>query len=120
MRALSSTELERMRAAQEDVLPDSCTIQEATDGQDAVGQPTRSWSNRATGVSCRLAQRREWERVAGEKRTTIGNWVLTVAHDQTVEHGDRVVVGSRTFEVVGVNTGRSHETATRVDLVEVV
>ena len=100
--------LAAMRAAQEDLLPDTCTIQSATVGQDAIGQPTRTWANRATGVACRLGQRSERD------------WVLTVAHDQVIERSDQVIVGSRTFEVVGANTGTSWETATRIDLVEVV
>jgi head-tail adaptor len=112
--------LAAMRAAQEDLLPDTCTIQSATAGQDAIGQPTRTWANRAIGVACRLGQRSERERWAGERPAAVGDWVLTVAHDQVIERSDRVIVGSRTFEVVGVNTGTSWETATRVDLVEVV
>lgn len=120
MRALTSTELDRMQNVQDDAMPDTCTIQEATVVQDGIGQPTRSWSARATGVACRLAERRADERIYGEKVTALGDWVLTVAHDETVETGDRVLVDSRTFEVVSVNTGRSWETATRVGLVEVV
>lgn len=112
--------LAAMRAAQESLLPDTCTIQQATVGQDSIGAPTRTWTNRATGVACRLAQRSERERQAGERMASVGDWVLTVAHDQTIERSDRVVIGTRTFEVVGVNSGTSWETATRADLVEVV
>lgn len=112
--------LAAMRAAQEDLLPDTCTIQTATEAPDAIGQVTRTWSNTATGVACRLVPNRIQERDAGARVTVVGDWVLTVAHDRAVAQGQRVVVGTRTFDVVSVNTAESWETATRAGLVEVV
>jgi head-tail adaptor len=117
---LGTGELARMRATQEAALPDSCTIQEATVTQDDIGQPLKGWTAAASDVACRLARKRTRETVAGEKVTEVGDWVLTVAHDQLLTCGNRVVIGSRIFEIVGVNTGESWETATRADLVEVV
>lgn len=114
--------LAAMRGVQEDLLPSTCTIKEASESSDGIGQVVEVWTaiDGGTDVACRLALRRADERIAGEKVTAIGDWVLTVAHDQAITTAHRVVVGSQTFDVVGVNTGESWETATRVDLVEVV
>lgn len=119
---LDSGMLAAMRGAQEDLLPSTCTIKEASEGSDGIGQVVEVWTaiEGGTDVACRLRPRQADERIAGEKVTAVGDWVLTLAHDQTITTRHRVVVGSQTFDVVGVNTGESWETATRVDLVEVV
>ena len=49
----------------------------------------------------------------------MGEWVLAVAYDQTIETGDRVIYDSRTFEVVGVENDESWELVTRAGLMEV-
>lgn len=120
MRDLTAVELARLRATQVTALPDTCTIQTATETKDAVGQVVRTWAAAAEDVACRLAQLRADERQAGERTSAVTEWVLTVAHDQAITTGQRVVVDTRTFEVVGVNTAESWETATRARLVEVV
>jgi hypothetical protein len=53
----------------------------------------------------------------------IGNrsaWLVTLPATTAVDTDDRLVVGSRTFEVVGVLAAHSWETARRVVCVEVV
>lgn len=116
---IESSLLEIFRTAQESLLPDTCTIQAPTAGQDAIGQPTKSWAARATGVACRLAAREVRELILGTRDTPVGEWVLTVAHDQTIETGDRVIYQSRTFEVTGVEQEKSWQTARRCGLVEI-
>jgi hypothetical protein len=51
---LSAAELTAIRDDIADLMPDTCTIQQVAYANDAIGQPARSFSNRATGVSCRL------------------------------------------------------------------
>ena len=119
MRTLTADQLSRMRDTQEGALPDTCTIQYPTVTADGIGQPVKSWSNRATGVECRIAPRTIRERILGSRETPVGEWVLTVPCDQTIETGDRVVYSSRTFEVVGVEKDESWELVTRAGLMEV-
>ena len=119
MNDMTATELARMRTTQESAMPGTCTIQYPTIANDSIGQPVKSWAARATGVACRMSPRTIRERILGARETPVGDWVLTVAHDQTIETGDRVLYDSRTFDVVGVETNESYETATRADLVEV-
>ena len=116
---LGTAELAALREVQEAGLPSTCTIQTATTAQDSIGQPLKTWAAAATGVACRLAQRSARERMLGEKATNVGDWVLTVAYDQAIDVGQRVLVGSQTFEVVGVDVGKSWALATRAGLVEV-
>ena len=119
MRTLTATELSRMRGTQEDALPDTCTVQYPTVSNDSIGQPVKSWAARGTGIECRIAPRTIRERILGSRETPVGEWVLTVAHDQTIETGDRVLYDSRTFEVVGVEKNESWELVTRAGLMEV-
>lgn len=116
---IESALLAIFQAAQEDLLPDTCTIQAPTVVKDAIGQPEKTWAARATGVACRLAAREVRELLISERNVPVGEWLLTVAHDQTIETGDRVLYGSRTFEVVGVEQEKSWQTARRCGLVEV-
>lgn len=120
MRALTSTELERMQDTQAVALPNTCLIQVATTGQDSIGSPARTWGTRATGVACRLKMKSAGERTFGTRNVPVGDWMLTLDHGQAIVTADRVIVSGRTFEVVAVNEGDSWETATRADLVEVV
>lgn len=119
MSLLSVAELAALRAAAAAVMTDTCTIQQATAGQDAIGQPTRSWSQVATGVACRLRLRSVQERVLGERTSGVGAWELWLPYDQDISREMRVLAGTRTFEVVGSNAGESDRIKTVCDLVEV-
>lgn len=116
---LTATQLSKMRDVQQAALPSTCTIQEPVMAKDSIGQSVRTWSVRAAGVACRLAPRKEFVAIRGEKETVSGDWVLTLDYDQAVELGDQVLVGSRAFEVTGTNLEKSFGTATRVDLTEI-
>lgn len=111
---LSATELAAMRETVESALPDTCTIQSATVGRDSIGAPTRAWTDRATGVACRLAARTVQERVLGEKATHVGDWVLTLAYDEVIEPGDQVLIGTDAYEVVGIDEAKSWNLGQRV------
>ena len=115
---LSPDQLAIMRAVQAQALPDLCTIQQPTIAPDAIGQPVRSWTNRATSVPCRLAIRSASERLFAERPTPAGDWVLTLPWDQEIDPEDRVLIGDRIFEVVGTESD-PWELAHRAGLVEV-
>lgn len=123
MRDLTATELTRMRDTQESAFPSTCTIQEPVESQDSIGQPIISWVARASDVECRLNPRETsqvvMELALGNRDTPVSEWVLTVAWDQTILTGDRVVYGTRTFEVVSAEVGESWKVATRAGLLEV-
>ncbi len=116
---LTDANLARMREIQEGALPDTCTIQRATNGVDTIGQPTKTWADLADDVPCRLKQRRVAKIVGGERVFVITGWVLTLPWGTDFTALDRVVIGSRTFSVSGTNADESWATALRAELVEV-
>jgi len=85
------------------LLSQTCTIQrETATGADAHNMPTYTWANYATGVACRLQSARA--RYEGDDmQGAIGEFTLFLGPDQDITISDRVVFGSRTFEVEDVN-----------------
>lgn len=119
MPLLSSAELTSMRAVHDGTLPDTCTVERATGTQTDIGEGVPSWATLASSVACRLAPNTEREQDLGMRSVAVGEWVLTVTHDQDLVAGDRVVVGARTFNVLGVTEGRSWGLCRRAALIEV-
>lgn len=117
---LTADELAAMRATVEDALPDTAQVQRRTLVSDGAGGYTESWSTVAT-VACRVARGGQLpqERVIAERLTTTSIWTLTLPALTDVTAADRIVVASRTFEVVDVGA-RSDEVARRVVCMEVV
>lgn len=113
---LSSGDLEYMRTAQEDLLPDTCTIQTNTRTRSVFGGETTSWADAATAVPCRLVRvdPRLRNELNGAQEQLQADWWLTLHHDQTIALGQRVVVNSLTLEPVDINEGRSWQIVTRV------
>jgi len=115
---LTANDLAAIRQAQEQAMPDSCTIQRRTLTSDGMGGYTESWSDLATGVKCRLSPVRSIsqlaERVVAEQFVGRTLWQLTLPAGQDVSHDDRVVVGATTYEVMSVNSGGAWEVARRV------
>ena len=56
------------------------------------------------------------ERVPGNRVHEDSSWTLTIAYDQEIDVGMRVVQGSDFYEVTDVNTGRSFATGKRASL----
>ena len=114
--SLSTLELAQLRADAEDYLPDTCTIQTATNTRTSEGGFTTTWANTYTSVACRLAPMTQSgvETVEGGAVTAISRWVLTLHHDQTVSEAMRVVCNGDTFEVEHLEDVHSNRTARRV------
>lgn len=96
-------------------LPDTCTIQRYTETVTGDGT-TQSWSDLATGVACRVSPRGRSAREslgADQSLQAVADWTVWMPPLQDVTPKDRIVVGSRTFEVVIV-TARSYETSRAV------
>lgn len=93
-----------LRALANRWLIDTCTIQRATVTSTGDGNPA-SWPTLASNVACSLqaydAAPSESVGPAGGIQA-ISNWRIRLPYGQDVTARDRIVVGSRTFEVQGV------------------
>lgn len=102
--------VEFLRSLSNSALPDTCSISRLTETSTGDGT-TQSWSNVATGVACRvspLASGANEAIGADQSMTAVSQWTVWVAAGTDVTVRDRIVVGSRTFEVTRVGA-RSYE-----------
>jgi len=91
-------------------LPDTCTIQRYTETASGDGT-TVSWADLATGVACRVSPLSSGSGEAlgaDQSLQAVAQWTVWVPYGQDVTVRDRVVYGSRTFEVARVGA-RSYE-----------
>lgn len=116
MTLLSSDELEYMRTAIEELLPDTCNILSATLSSDGAGGMTASWGTVGVAVPCRLDAIRGNESVVGGGLAPQHAYVLTLAHDATIDTDDRVEIGTYTFTVVSIDLEKSWAACKRVYL----
>jgi hypothetical protein len=117
---LTVGELAAIRDDIADLMPDTCTIEKLATVNDAIGAAARSFSNRATGVSCRLdpidSVTLTGNEIVSSKKNYIiteGMFMLTLPHDTTIEETDRVVHNSVTYEVVHVDDDKSWQASVR-------
>ncbi len=117
---LTASELSAMRSTLDASLPDTATVQRKTLTSDGAGGYTESWSTVAT-VACRVSPsgHSPEERVIAERLASMSIWMLTLPALTDVWPADRIVVGSRIFEVVAAMV-RSTEISRRVVCTEVV
>jgi len=115
---LSTLELAQLRADQADYFPDTCTLQTVTRTADGQGGYTESWANTHTSVACRLSPEmgRSNPQAEGEQLQELTFWVLTVAHNQTIDETMRVVHSSETYEITQLEDTHSNRTARRAHL----
>lgn len=114
---LTADQLASMKVTQGAALNTTCTIKQRTFSADTVGGRTESEANRATNVACRLGPyRAPTEGVVAEQLAGHEAFVLTLPAGQAIEVTDRVVIGSDSYEVVGVESAGTWETARRVIL----
>lgn len=102
--------VEFLRGLSNAFLPDLCSIQRGTDTASGDGTST-SWSDLATGVACRvspLASGANEALGADQSIQAISQWTIWLPAGTSVTVKDRIVVGSRTFEVSRVGE-RSYE-----------
>ncbi len=117
---LSAGELADIRADVNELLPDTCTIQQVSTTQDAIGAADRSYATRAANVPCRLdpvpsVTLTGSEAVSRMKNyiVTKGQFVLTLANDATIEETDRVIHGGVTYSIKHVDDDKSWQAAVR-------
>lgn len=102
--SLTTAEIAAMRTTSDVYLPDTCTVQFATEGQDSMGGASVTYPTSAANVACRMDEPK-----TGAAETAIdlavGSAVRRIMHfkyDQTISVKDRVVYGSLTYEVAEV------------------
>ena len=84
------------------LLNTTCTIRRKTQTQSsATGAISNSWANVATGVACSLNEGGQYESLNAGRENGQVTAVFYFAYGQDVNNGDRIVFGSRTFEVTG-------------------
>lgn len=99
-----------LRSLSNQFLPDSCSISRVTETPSGDGTSS-SWSTVAT-VACRvspLASGANEDLGADQSVTAVSQWTVWLPALTDVTVKDRIVVGSRTFEVNRVGE-RSYET----------
>lgn len=117
---LSAAELASMRATLNRTLPDTATIQRNTLQSDGSGG-TEVASTATTGpFACRVAipavtgTRSGREEVIAGRLDAVGIWTITLPAGTDVKAQDRIIVGSRTFEVTVPLRPRSWQLSCRV------
>ena len=116
MAALSSTQLAGMQAAQESLLPDTCTIKERAQVSDTRGGYTAGTPATIGTYPCRVAKTtkvpRELE-LSG-KLTGAAVWVVTLPYDTPVTLSAFIEANGMVLEVLGQDPNKSWATALRV------
>ena len=103
--------LDFLRSLQSQYLPDTCTIQRLSEASSGDGN-AESYSTLASGVACRVSPLASGANEAlgsGQAVRAVGDWTVWLPYGQDVRTSDRIVYGSRRFEVQRVGA-RSYET----------
>lgn len=117
MTLLSASDLEMMRSAQESLRPTACTISRQTVTAVGDGTFTSVWATASTTV-CRDAATGGREIELAAKLTAHMTRTVTLPHDADVRTADRIVIGTRTLEVLALISITGWVTALRVLAVE--
>lgn len=113
--------LDFLRSLSEQYLPDTCTIQRYTEVVTGDGT-TQTFSSYLTGVACRVSPLAAGAAEAlGADRSlqSVAQWAIRVPALTDVTVKDRVLFGSRVFEVARVGA-KSYETDRELICREVV
>ena len=115
MTLLSSADLEMMRAAQEQAMPDTITIVHPTLSADGQGGYTASACTSASYTG-RVSLARGTEEIAPGQFRTVWHPKLTLPHDATVSASDLAYAGGLKYRVLFVDSAKSWSTAVRADM----
>lgn len=116
---LSTAQLDSMRVTLDESLPDTAVVKRDTLTSDGAGGYTTSEATVAT-VACRVAPSGGREAVIAGRLDAVATWTLTLPALTDVTAKDRIVVGTRTFEIAAVLDPRSWEIGRRVLCVEIL
>lgn len=105
--SLTAAEKAQIRADIGNLLPDTCSILSITRTSDSAGGWTETWGT-VTGIPCRLDYPNPGrESVAAASLTPFKAGILSMEYDQVVTTANRILIGTDTFNVTGVNDGQS-------------
>ena len=101
-------------------LPEVCDVSRSTPSSDGQGGTTQSWSTVAT-VAARISPERRapYEREVEGAARLEKRWVITLPALTDVEPEDRLLINTRSFNVVGHDGGRTFEICVRCRCLEV-
>ena len=117
MPLLSSSEVTAMRSTLEGhALPDTCNILSVTQTADGQGGFTDAWGTATAGVACRLDNTSSRELLSGDGIQHFTGWMLTLPQSTSIAAGNRVEIGSDTYNVVGFDDGKSWKISLRAKL----
>jgi head-tail adaptor len=118
MGLLSERDIDLMRATLEESLPETAVIQRRGFVDDGAGGGTTSWNASGT-MDARVALISATETDIAERLAEDADWMITVPASASITTDDRVVIGSRTFNVLALHAPRSFELSRRVEANEV-
>lgn len=116
---LTDDQLDAMRETLEDSLPETASIVRLTTTATETGGASEAWTSIATGIAARISPEGGGEGVVADKLTSSRGWIVTLPHGTDVAQADRIVIGSRTFEVSHLKSARSYQVSVRVRCTEV-
>jgi head-tail adaptor len=94
------------------------TIQTIASGQDGIGGETKTSSTLVTTWYCELVQVKGGETFRGKQVHGQANYVAIGQHVPGVTSKHRLVIGARTFDILGANNVDARDRELRLDLFE--
>lgn len=116
MSMLSATELAAVRTEISDVfLPDTCNI-ERVSVVNSSGVWSESWATQVSGAACRFdpMRRQDSAGAVGEREAYKTRYQVTLEWDVGIQHGDRLIFNSDTYEILELYNKHSNRVSTRV------
>lgn len=115
---LTTAELAWMRGEQERLLPGTIVIERYTLTADGMGGFSEAWSavGTVTGRIYPMTRRGQTEFEAGGQVVSETTWFATLPVGTVVTAKDRLVKGSRSWEISKVNNDEDYQTAVRCEL----
>jgi SPP1 family predicted phage head-tail adaptor len=113
---LSAAELADMRAAVEELMPDTCNLLTSTYTPDGAGGGTLTWGTVSAAVACRLDIESGMEQIAGGAMQPFTRTVLSIPYDTTITNEYRVEHGGYIYNVKATNLDQSWPIVKRVEL----
>lgn len=114
-----STELTQIRNDMEaSLMADTCNILEVTQTSDGQGGYTETWGTATggTAVKCHINSVRAYEEVAGGALQPFHTYILTLPHGTSIVEANRVEVGSTTYNVTSIDSGKTWSACVRAYL----
>jgi SPP1 family predicted phage head-tail adaptor len=116
---ISAAELAEMRAIADDFFPDTCSIGTVTQGVDATGSPTETFTNTYTGVACRVDPADGDEEIRNMALEGESSWWLNIPYDQPIDETYQVIHDGRTYQIKSVWDTQSYRTIRRALMIRI-